>query len=218
MSDRVSFATTEDTITPANSSGFNGFPIPYITGSQGAFNPYNFSFDNCIKMWWRIKNWTLTTDASVTKDGVTGSVVNGDLVPFGQPASEMGLIYAANNPFLNSSDGVWALALIGNIHYDTGTLYPSMSTDMHCDASGTGARLAVRFFSPDPTLGAATGSITGTILGQTKTIYYWTSGAPDSFTFSTFVLEPVDWWPYKNTLGNPVWNTSTGAQINDPLS
>jgi len=28
----------------------------------------------------------------------------------------------------------------------------------------------------------------------------------------------VDFWPYATKTGSPVWDTSTGAQLNDPCS
>lgn len=39
----------------------------------------------------------------------------------------------------------------------------------------------------------------------------------DDFEYS-YHAAPIEYWPYATTSGDPVYDTSTGAQINDPLS
>jgi hypothetical protein len=35
---------------------------------------------------------------------------------------------------------------------------------------------------------------------------------------ANYVLTPIEFWPYANSLGQPVYDTITGAQINDPFA
>jgi hypothetical protein len=37
-------------------------------------------------------------------------------------------------------------------------------------------------------------------------------------TVSNIAVTPIVWWPHKNRLGLPVYDTSSGAQINDPFA
>ncbi len=55
-----------------------------------------------------------------------------------------------------------------------------------------------------------------TIDGVPMTV--WQAAVPlDFFTFSG-TLTPIEYWPFKNRLGQPVYDTVTGAQINDPFA
>jgi hypothetical protein len=45
--------------------------------------------------------------------------------------------------------------------------------------------------------------------------------APTDFYFDSsvsIIATPTEFWPYKTSTGLPVYDTATGAQINDPLS
>lgn len=44
-----------------------------------------------------------------------------------------------------------------------------------------------------------------------------TSGDPP-YNAINLTMEATEWWPYKTTTGLPVYDTSTGAILNDPLS
>ncbi len=96
MSDNVRFLTWNDTVTPANSSGCNGFPFPFGTGSTGAGtnNPVKPSFQDAIKWFWRVKTWSLSSTWSLTSGAHTVTFTNGPMTPVlsGFPATELDLI------------------------------------------------------------------------------------------------------------------------------
>lgn len=223
MADCVRFATTEDTGTPANNSGFNGFPYPFdTTTSVPEFRfPVVRIFDDCVKFWWRIKNWTVTTDASATVGASTTTVPNGTMTPDASNATrENDLMIAGTvHNFANTvgASEFISFACANKIVQHAGNLYPNLAIAATASPDGVNG-IALRLFSPDPVLGAATGSITGTVYGVNLPVYYWIQGTPDSFVFTSFDLEPVEWWPYQTTTGLQIWDTTTGAQLHDPAS
>jgi hypothetical protein len=56
--------------------------------------------------------------------------------------------------------------------------------------------------------------------GHAINLYYWLDTDSCSFSniTSTLSLAPLEYWPYANSNGDPVYNTSTGAQLVDPFS
>jgi hypothetical protein len=222
MADRVFFATTEDTGTPANNSGFNGFPYPFNrTISVPEFRyPVVRTLSDCVKLWWRIRNWGVVTDASATVGGTTTGVPNGAMTADPSSATrenDLQFTSAVHNfdNTVGASEFIRLAVANSIVQAGGGNLYPNLSVAATASPDGVNG-IALRLFSPDPTLGAATGSIVGTVLGVPTPVYYWILGAPDSWVFTSFSLEPVLWWPYANSVGLPVWDTATGAQLRDP--
>jgi hypothetical protein len=42
---------------------------------------------------------------------------------------------------------------------------------------------------------------------------------PTSFDLSGgYTIEAVEWWPYANSAGEPIWDTATGAKLRDPVT
>lgn len=223
MADRVAYLTTQDNMTPANTSGCNTFAIPFdtVTTVPNYNCPIIRSLDFCDDLWWRIKNWAVTTDASITQFGTTNTMYNGVLIPDSVNATtELDLELAtSNHSFSSPSSSTDALTFICAqvIGQSSGDLYPQQVLTSAVVGVGTSS-IQFRLFEPDPFLPPADGSITGTIYGQSITVYFYISGTPDSYTFSSFDLSPVEWWPFKTTTGLPVWSTTTGAMLNDPRS
>lgn len=66
--------------------------------------------------------------------------------------------------------------------------------------------------------GVATGVVGGTGLvmdGVTVPMY---SNYPQPPITADLVIAPTEFWEYRNSLGQPVYDASTGAQINDPFA
>lgn len=55
-----------------------------------------------------------------------------------------------------------------------------------------------------------------TINGQDIRIFYQFISIPN--VQFNFTLSPKEFWPYKNSQGQPIYDTTTGAQLNDPFS
>jgi hypothetical protein len=67
----------------------------------------------------------------------------------------------------------------------------------------------------DPSVGSLT------IMGVNLPLYFFDTTLSPHYTASgisaSFTLDPLEYWPFANRLGQPVFDTSTGAQINDPF-
>jgi len=221
MADRIPFATVNDSVVPARSSGFNGFPFPFASGSSPD-NPIVVNYLDCIKWWWRVKNWTISTDLQeVDNASATWTLDNGTMNPGPRNSTrEFNLIAPTEHSFGigDSTTNGFSMAFMGaigsQIILNAGQYYP--------DITGNG------FVGPNPTdgqvqifLGSVPGfpEISGTIDGYTIPIAYdATTNPPSSYVFTTFVMTPVEYWPYAATNGSPIYNTSTGAQLQSPLS
>lgn len=67
------------------------------------------------------------------------------------------------------------------------------------------------------------GSVVGscTILGKSFDLYSASALTGPGFTLSmsaAFTLTPIEYWPYKNSVGDPVYDSTTGDTLNDPFS
>jgi hypothetical protein len=68
--------------------------------------------------------------------------------------------------------------------------------------------------------------MTATIDGKNITLYLWIDlslepfGNPGvmSVTATQFDLDPVEFWPYAAKDASPLYNTTTGAQLQSPLN
>jgi len=221
MADRVPFATINDSVIISRSSGFNGFPFPFASGSV-ASRPFAANYHDCIKWWWRVKNWTISTDLQeVDNTSATWTLANGTMNPGGSNAArelnliggvahEFGIGDATTNGFTAAFFGSTGSRIILN----SGQYYPDITGIGFVGPNTADGRVSI-FLGSVPGLP----EISGTIDGYTIPIAYdATTFAPSSFTFSTFVMTPVEYWPYAATNGSPIYNTSTGAQLQSPLS
>lgn len=67
------------------------------------------------------------------------------------------------------------------------------------------------------TVGARPVVGTCSILGKSFDLYSLQDYAPVTTVAATFVWEPDEYWPFSNSLGDPVYDTVTGVQINSPF-
>lgn len=245
MGDNVHFATVEDTDT-SKSSGFTGFPAPWvadITGVEGNY-PNVVAFQKLIKWFWRAKRWTIATDfqftagaVTITFDqGVTGGG-NVNSVP-ALTTSEKQLVYqgtgAGPGTSLNftatGTGSISAVLLVfidlafdptvlkPAIFYNSGALKPALVIDISVDVNDSlGNRYKLRLCSSSDIIPAPDGSIVATVDGENVTLFYKVeiNTGITSATFTQLDLTITEFFPYAATDGSPVWNTTTGVQLQD---
>lgn len=241
MADTVRFMTWNDTVTPANSSGANGFPTPFIAGG-GSF-PYAtaMTFDEAIKLFWRVKEWSLSTDGAVTASGITTTLPNGVLT--GGAVQDGGFVMTSEIQHVNqalSGPGVQctkdATSANGDshasfgffidgvtnapvVHTTGGNFYPPFFVG-GVTRTASGEPIAADLAVTNDPGGTPKGSITATIDGIPFTLYYdYVLDPGASFTLTHFDLTPASYWPYAALAdGTPIYNTSTGAQLQAPTN
>lgn len=232
MSDNVRFLTTNDTVTPANSSGANGFPFPYGTGptGTGTQNPVKVTLPDACKWWWRVKNWALQPSTwSVTDDEpATYGFAAGNMMPdIDNATRELDLINTGFvHRFLLQGTG----SQLSQVNLGVDEDFPLSIQDSDFIHVWPTLRLITTFlgaggaeidFSFDPSLlGTVTGHFAGSIDGYAVDIYYDASNSHiTSFTVGNMDFVPVEYWPYASLKdGSPIYNTSTGAQLQDPAN
>lgn len=233
MSDSVHYLTYEDTGTPANSSGCNGFPVPFNAGGVANVYDTQVTLKDCVKWQFRVKEWELVTDFSVTGPAGNAFIVSPQTTtsPIG-PFTELDMFQlgsrkvhdALANGGTNVASGTnAAIFLFGEmattvpmpaIKFSSPNYFPwiRLVADVATVANGD-----VQFDSVQSVVSPPDGSITATIDGYNVTLYYKSSLAPGyTFTATQLNFTPKTYWPYKGANGNPIYNTSTGAQLQNP--
>lgn len=232
MADRVRFLTWNDTVTPAKSSGGNGFPAPF--NATAAVDVYNtqVTLADCLKWYWRVKEWKVTADLLVTGPGGTAFIVSGQTatVVLG-PATELDMIQQGNHWLHNAmaSGGTnpagathAALLLFGNgavspepaIKFDAPNHFPWLEVNA---IVGTIIDGYVQFDSIQANVSPPDGSITAIVDGYAVTLYYQSHLDPGTtLTGSSLVFTPVSYWPYAAADGTPIYDSATGAELQDP--
>lgn len=230
--DCIRFGTINDTVTPANSSGENGFPFPTPVGGD-ADHPLPITVtQDAFKWWWRVKNWSFSSTWSATfgaigvtftngtMDNSTNAIAVANLWPpsplanhyFGFPAgtgnstgalSLFTILGAPTPAFLNTGIYSPAIALSSPSGPTFTRLFDSTNT------------FFVQFdFNPN-NLTNVTGTFVATIDGYNVTCYYdATTSPPTVYNVGTMDFTPQEYWPYAQLIdGLPVYNTTTGAVI-----
>lgn len=242
MSDRVRFGTCQDDITPANSSGFNGFPFPSLAAIPGFLIPSDYpittDFARANKWWWRVKSWNLVSDFSASADDGAGNfataVVGGDSDT--NDTRELDLIVPrvtqvqwnaqdAGSGGVGSVSGTYDTQLFGFPNVAMVAVSPNFQprinvgsfSDSIVASSGTGpGQGTATLLISSRNTGGFTGSITATIDGLPFTLYYAElrfGNGGFSFVHTTFILTPASYWPYAGANGNPIYNTASGALL-----
>lgn len=228
MSDNVRFLTVNDTVTPANSSGANGFPSPFGTGptGTGTQNPVKVSLSDAVKWWWRVKNWKLQPSTwSVTDDTPnTFTLTTGDMIPgVGNATRELDLINpnaAAHNFGISSASSQINLFIdesVGGQIQDADFSHVWPELRLPTSFLGDSGK-EIDFAFDQSILGTVTGHFAGSIDGYAVDIYYDASSTHiTSFTVGNMDFVPVEYWPYAALSdGSPIYNTSSGAQLQAP--
>lgn len=211
MSDRVMYLGYEDTVTGDSSIG-TGFPF-FTKSSIGANDPdywplvlaredANVAAPSCARWALRSRVWNFDGDAGFgTADMADGTGRTSEVDIRRQPGG--GTVFQTY-----SSGGVSvSLEIFGDplpsLFDDSGSLRPQFHL------TGNSGTTEINSVEADLS-GPADGSINATAEGLSFTLYY--IGTPPTF----FDLFPVEFWPYKGTDGNPIYDTATGLELQDP--
>lgn len=217
MADRVTWLTTQEPGTEV--SGCNGFCFAYRYTTPTPSQPIVVPRSDCKKWYSRVKNWHLDTDAEVVdSDGNSWALGDADLGPgIDNPTTESQLVdFLKPRIFGNvdQSEAVMSLSLMEppNYIYRDTSLHPTIVMEAAVGPDISKGQLLISANSTS----AHDGTITGMIDGYDLTLYYALVAPAMSFTLSSFVLTPVEYWPYAAKNGSPIYNTTTGAELQDP--
>lgn len=203
MGDSFIFGTVNDTVTPANSSGFSGFPFKYgVNGSGpnviGRRFPAAVSLKDCIALWWKAKNFSVSTDLSATWNSVTQSYAGGPMTPGGGNASrELDLVDKSTQHVF---DGLTLYdATTQQLILNSGLFYLYIYLSSALEPGGDPAHTLS--LSTDSGEFTPTTSIPMTISGSplvatiNLTLYLLDTGL-DSFVGTHFDVTILSTWPY----------------------
>lgn len=223
MADAVHFGTWDDQADTTKSSGFNGFTAPFKDQSASVGNVYNniVSFAQTIKLFWRVRRWTVTSGSlSFFLGGFSTTILAPGVIGGPAAAREIDLIQQGIAYRLVDDEPRFTLfifdgALRPNIKLDGTDLRPAIEAGGIINESN-GSDSVLIHYTQDASAITPTGSFTITLDGIVVTIYYEATLAGDgAFTFDNLVVDPVEFWPYAATDGSPIFNTTTGAQLQD---
>lgn len=235
MSDCVRFGNWNDTATPANSSGGDGFTFPMALGptgtGTGTSNPVKIPYQQAGKWWWRVKNWTLAATSSMHSGGVDVTFITGVMDNSGNAIRELDLVQpTAKHGFQIVGSASQALGFNLNPSFildaDLLHVWPALDSlfDLTFLTNISHGSSAV-FFAFDITKlpgGVSTGSLTLTMDGVPIDFYYNANLQDgDTFTPGTVTLTATEFWPFAQLKdGLPIYDTATGAVLagRDPRS
>lgn len=202
------------------------FPVPLDAGldtsNAGFVAP---SLDRIMKWYWRVKKWHVEV-----------SLNGAELIAF---SADLNITTAPLHPFLNREAGL-VTPPVGDTFWqfnDFGSGGDTQMTAYYSPRAGLRRLASGNFFfpflihcrRPDATVqntmddleegGHAPDAATpsgASLDGVTNTAYYFRGVGP-ALTAS-IIITPTEFWPYANSLGSTVYDTSTGIQLFDPLS
>lgn len=212
MADAVHFATWDDQADPTKASGFNGFPAPFCALTSGpATFPAIVPYTQIIEWFWRIIGWQIAA-ANITAGA--SSVGTGAMAGSGV-TRELELVQQISLPF-SSALGA-SLTLFDTfgpqtppvIALDAGNFYPSIQIR----GSRSDGANNIQFDSISANLPAVVGSFNATVAGIIVPVFYNGAG---TFAASQLDFTPNGYWPYAAASGSPIYNTTTGVQLQDP--
>lgn len=227
MSDRVIFGTRNDTGTPANSSGFCGFPFRPTPGSASPSSTQflaEWTFLRAIEEYWRIKEITFSVSIQITEGvapdrtfyDLTGSSTVGiqffhtrelDIVtvPLTGMWSPNGAVIPLTQSYENGDPD------------STGNVTVSLTTDiLHQPSAGAieaGAGCDLFLAVNYPAGGTPISAGNANILGQTVPMWVASPTADTVVTGFSATISAAEYWPYAGRDGLPIYNTATGALL-----
>lgn len=222
------------------------WPFGTASTGTGTDNPVKISFTDAVKWFRRVKNWKVTTSGcSLTLAGTTVSLQSGNMTAgSGFPTRELDLL--KTGPITGGDQLTWGkfdtdgsgntsscdIAYAGLVSFPpwvmddisnpASDLWPGFITGAVANLSFSPSGTAeVRFAYNPANLSAATGgTMTITIDGYSVTLYYsvilGSSAGSATFNPGAIAFDPVEYWPYAAADTSPIYNTSTGAQLQDP--
>jgi hypothetical protein len=226
-----------------DSSKFSGQFTPFLldkTLDAGAF-PAGMALATVDKWFHRSRIWSLSTDAKVSGGGGSVAFVQGDQAPGACDAAGTAMANEKDHAAVGAAvlcnavadivpaagytiSGLLAIALFRAtgyaapaIYYDHTNYFPALQIGANLSLDN-GTNAAQLVLSSDPgTFSPPTGSIAATIDTETVTLYYkFTSSGTGSMTLTHFDLTISSYWPYPAKDGSPIYDTTTGLQLQDP--
>lgn len=214
MNDRVIFGSVNDTDTPTASSGFNGFTGPKSPTGTIGLHPFSVAalpLTEAIRWFWRVQTWSLATDFEAN-----GTLLDNGVMAYAS-TREMDLLTVSRLDYAIGSGDATASLLM----FQAGTLYLQNATDYHPWITITGSvsngfDSAFSFTTDDS--GGFDGSLTATIAGFAIPLYYTILTTPGPITATVFALTPASYWPYAALDGSPIYDSITGATLQNPTN
>lgn len=242
MADAVHYlCATDSSMPPVTATGCTGWPFllsytsptddyPIIVPEEESTN----TSASIARWFYRVKKWKISTDFTVTDSATptpnvysltSGTLPNGFV---NNPTRELDTIMAmstGNNQFreygfpytvngtsfaqtgqidivssLNAGPSVAPIIVSGS------DFYPYLFLDVTLDS--------INLSFNDP---AATDSVSGSIDGIPITIQIFdASGGLDTYSITQFDITPEEYWPYAAADGSPIYDTSSGAVLQNP--
>lgn len=240
MADAVHFATVEDVMTPSNSAGFSGFPAPLCeTSVAPTLFPISIVLSSVIFWYWQVRLWQISNDISVTAGSGIGSdtcsllaVVVGNTAGFTIPTRELDLIKQGQwkgFPLDVSGSGGGTLHLFDsdgtavNPAVAKGAFFnPAFWVECALVADDGINHIEMNLDSRTPFVGPLTGTINATFDSNSFNLYYQVvKSGTASFNASQFDFTPAfgetdAFWPYAAADTTPIYDSTTGATLQDP--
>lgn len=234
MADNVHYFGRTDTV-PGVCVG-NGFGVQF---DDGATDPPGYPivvpFDDCIKWFWRIKIWKITTDATASSTSTMASITlpSDNLDDAFMRTEELELVqpdvYINQSESFDPSPGNTAFVEIAlfagnpvfsllspNVALVSGDYKPALVID----GTMTIDDATVEFSSRSDRFSPPSGDFMATVDGQDVTIYYLLATAAAAFVCTQMDFEAADdgtgYWPYQGTNGMPIYSTVTGVALQSP--
>lgn len=223
MGDTVRFGTRNDTVTPANSSGFNGFAYPFVTGSTGAgtANPLKMTLAQALRQWWRVRNYAVSavTPWTLTSAGVTYTFAGGDLSVITGPSRELDFVSQGDQQWgeTTTTESAGLRLILNPVVLPPNGFIPDTGTDLWpclliagSISNPTGTSF-VNFGNFQ-----TSGSFSVTLDGMSFVTGYDSSGVlpGDTFTVGDLAFDAIEYWKYAQLIdGQPVFDTTTGDVI-----
>lgn len=226
MSDRVRFATRNNTSFPDESSGFSGFPFSTISqGPKTSPNDYHdFTLSDGIEFIWRVRKVQIDVTFIVAVDNggftdTTTGAFSGLVDLFASNATE-------NDIWKNFDNSAIVPFICATV-----TVHGNGDPDTHGTNGGSFRFFNFRYYEEQlamdfymeidgPTfLTATTGILAGTasLIGVEVDMFY--VGVPAVGTPSvSIVVTKGEYWPYAAADGSPIYSTTTGAQLQSPTN
>jgi hypothetical protein len=236
MGQRVAFGTRQSNFATNfqkfNYSGFSGFPFAFFTkeeaeeyyertiflGESGSPYPFEFTLDELAEFWWRIKKID-TGSITFPGDGdVPEFTVSGTLDSYEE---EIQLVEEITKDFFKRFDDAFELEgksesarvlLVNedmNCVFHNGKYYPFFYFTMFAfegSAQLLGTAVGFNFSDVEIPIG------TLTYKEKSTTLYSYF----ESETVVNIDLTPSEYYAYAATDGSPIYNTTTGARLQDP--
>lgn len=198
---------------------------------QPPYQTLDLTLEQAALYLWVVRQWEL--EFSYTAGSLSGTILfqTNRSGPGGPtPTSERDLLSAHRNPYTRYSyfDGIGdftsgALALDSQFYHEAGVYSFIVDLALNSLKGASGGEPSVAFFigmlsGMDSTPVDLTIEFAGYSFVLTAHVFCSVGGVPAAFTISPLVVRAISYWQHESVSGLPVYDTSTGTMLNDPLS